>query len=101
MNITEQFQDQLDNVQIVTEDNLERFNNKKFTSGRLINIGDKLLMGLLVGEFDETSIEVGLKIITVHPEELDTIYQLFKFDAEEKNTQIKESKIPILELIKK
>ena len=73
MNLKEFFEYQLKNTTvIVTEEELKKNPNQKFYSGRKIEVGDKVLVGLILEPDPITKLPT--KVITLHEDELETIY---------------------------
>lgn len=84
--INAQLNNILNSTRLITLDDLETFKNKNYASGRPIQVGDKLLLGLINdGLKDENSKkpELKIKLITFHIEELGVLYKIDERDNRE------------------
>ena len=79
---------------IVSEDDLRKNPNQKFSSGRIVKAGDKVLIGIIFET--DLSTNLPIKVITFHEEEFGTVYT-----QDEKMTKEKIGiDIPVLKKIK-
>lgn len=73
MNFKEFYDFQMKNLEKgVTQEDLDKLTEKKFSSGREIKIGDKIITGILNIPDEKTKLPI--TIISLHPEELGTVY---------------------------
>jgi hypothetical protein len=73
MKLEEFLKFQIDNIEGISAEELENSPDKKYFSGRNVQVGDKILIGIIL----ETDINTGLPItiITFHQDEIGVIYQ--------------------------
>lgn len=83
----------INNIGIATIDDIINLKSKKYSSGRLMNIGDIVLYGMLKTLNDNNNIIYSL--CTVHPDELDTLYHAIGYLDEDTGNIF-----PILTLVK-
>jgi hypothetical protein len=65
----------IDNTRALTQETIDLLENKNYSSGRLVNVGDKILFAFLNGEYQ-------VVIITFHPQEYGTLYEADNGDRE-------------------
>jgi hypothetical protein len=78
INMNEKLQKQIDEDDPVTQEHYDALNSKTYSSGRPINIGDKLLWAIQVEqeEITESGIpDMKVRLISLHQDEYDTIYE--------------------------
>jgi hypothetical protein len=88
-------QKQLLNTSPLTQEILDKFSIKEYTSGRQMNVGDQILYGILFTEGSKIT-DLNINFISFHIDELNVIYEI-------NNNYISDTfqyKLPYLKLIK-
>jgi hypothetical protein len=88
-------QKQLLNTAPLTQEVLDKFSNKEYTSGRKMEVGDQILYGILFTENVKIT-DLNINFVSFHIDELNVIYEL----NDNYISDTFQYKLPYLKLIK-
>jgi hypothetical protein len=95
-NLYEIFKSQLENAKSVNEDYLSKAKNKYYDSGKPIELGDSILIAMLVGDVKENENEIpeiSVKFILLNERDFD-LYEIYEPDRQNSKSNF----LPMLKL---